>query len=320
MPILTSTVLAIAILAPAGGELPDVAIVAASTNTADAQNDPRFTDPRNKLVATGLFGSVTIINATGLGDGVGTPPLEDLLEFDAIITWSNVSYDDAVSLGDVLADYVDAGGGVVVAVFANTSTNPARYLQGRWLTDPGYIAIPQNGGFVDGIPGELGTIVGGDHPIFDGVDTFATGLGMFMGGGFFGGYRPADMTLTPGSTLVATWDTDHTLVAIAPNQHVVELGFHPVSNAVNDGYWDQTTDGGRLMANALLFSAGLLDGDDCAGDATGDGVVDIADLNAVLGSFNNVVEPGTMGDVTGDGVVDIADLNLVLAEFGAVCV
>ncbi|MFG0262503.1 MAG: hypothetical protein ACF788_08950 [Novipirellula sp. JB048] len=54
----------------------------------------------------------------------------------------------------------------------------------------------------------------------------------------------------------------------------------------------------------------------CAGDANGDGSVDLADLNLVLANFGTTT---TVGDVTGDGVVDLADLNLVLANFGTNC-
>ena len=53
----------------------------------------------------------------------------------------------------------------------------------------------------------------------------------------------------------------------------------------------------------------------CAGDITGDGAVDLADLNIVLANFGT----GPGGDATGDGNTDLADLNLVLANFGAAC-
>ena len=56
--------------------------------------------------------------------------------------------------------------------------------------------------------------------------------------------------------------------------------------------------------------------DACPGDATGDGSVDLADLNLVLANFGASTEDG---DVTGDGLVDLADLNAVLANFGAAC-
>ncbi len=53
-----------------------------------------------------------------------------------------------------------------------------------------------------------------------------------------------------------------------------------------------------------------------AGDATGDGLVDFADLNAVLSSFGQSGE-SIVGDVDCDGVVNFADLNAVLSNFGA---
>ena len=47
---------------------------------------------------------------------------------------------------------------------------------------------------------------------------------------------------------------------------------------------------------------------------TGNGTVDLADLNIVLGSFGQDVPEG---DVDGSGAVDLADLNIVLGNFGA---
>ncbi len=54
------------------------------------------------------------------------------------------------------------------------------------------------------------------------------------------------------------------------------------------------------------------------GDANNDGIVDFADLNAVLGSYGQSgFLPGIVpGDVNNDGVVDFTDLNITLANFG----
>ncbi len=56
----------------------------------------------------------------------------------------------------------------------------------------------------------------------------------------------------------------------------------------------------------------------CPQDLDGDGDVDFADLNIVLGEFN-MVGQGLAGDVDGDGDVDFADLNAVLGVFNSVC-
>ena len=48
------------------------------------------------------------------------------------------------------------------------------------------------------------------------------------------------------------------------------------------------------------------------GDVTGDGNVDIADVNAVINIMLGKAAPTAGGDVTGDGSVDIADVNAVI--------
>ncbi len=67
-----------------------------------------------------------------------------------------------------------------------------------------------------------------------------------------------------------------------------------------------------ITGPALIEDAGSV----CPGDATGDDMVNLADLNLVLANFG---VSGNSGDVTGDGEVDLADLNLVLANFGTGC-
>jgi hypothetical protein len=52
------------------------------------------------------------------------------------------------------------------------------------------------------------------------------------------------------------------------------------------------------------------------GDVTGDGNVNLADLNLVLAMFGMDTSDG---DANGDGSVNLADLNLVLAQFGGSC-
>ncbi len=52
------------------------------------------------------------------------------------------------------------------------------------------------------------------------------------------------------------------------------------------------------------------------GDVNGDGVVNFADLNIVLGQFGQTGF-GLPGDINGDNVVNFSDLNIVLSNFGA---
>ena len=188
----------------AGAQAPRVAIVAAATNTANAQTNPRFTDPRDVLVADGRFSQVDIISTTPFGGG-GTPTLNTLLQYDAVLHWTNDSNADSVSLGNVLADYVDAGGGVVVAVFANTSLNPQRYLQGRWIAED-YEVIPSQGGHLEGpVPGTSGssghvsmsTVLEPDHPIFEDVGDVRLNWTTSTTGLRFGAHRPVTTAIHP---------------------------------------------------------------------------------------------------------------------------
>lgn len=54
-------------------------------------------------------------------------------------------------------------------------------------------------------------------------------------------------------------------------------------------------------------------GSPCEGDATGDGVVDVEDLLAVLSDWG---QAEGLGDINGDGIVDVSDLLLVIANWG----
>jgi len=54
----------------------------------------------------------------------------------------------------------------------------------------------------------------------------------------------------------------------------------------------------------------------CPADVTGDGLVDLDDLNLVLVNFG---QETSEGDTNGDGVVDLNDLDIVLAAFGTEC-
>lgn len=243
---------------------PRVAIVAAAANTANPQTNTRFTDPRDMLVADGRFSAVDIINTTPFGGG-GTPTLATLQQYDAVLTWSNDSHANSETLGDVMADYVDGGGAVVVAVFGNTSANLARQLRGRWLTG-GYEVIPQGGGHIEGPVGSTGGQPSGivkmatplepAHPIFDAVVDVNLNWVDPPTSAPFGAHRPNTTLLAPDARKLALWEDGKTAVAISNlNPKRVDLGIHPVSELVNAGYYDLDSDADRMIANALFFAA-----------------------------------------------------------------
>jgi hypothetical protein len=95
----------------------------------------------------------------------GEPSLEELLYYDVVIVPINTGdfagFDD---LGDLLADYVDAGGGVVEMVAGFYNGVPWQ-IQGRWMSDEYSCFDP---GYVGG-SSTTSAIYDPSHPIIDGV-------------------------------------------------------------------------------------------------------------------------------------------------------
>ena len=207
---------------------------AQTTNTAC-----QWVDTQTRLVASGQFAAVDIINVTTQGGG--TPALATLLAYDALLCWTNSAPANNNTWGDVLADYVDAGGGVVVAVFANSINSATLHIGGRWQT--GYEVILDQSGTTTGVSG-LGTVVQPGHPIMAGVTAFTSGT---TGG------RPTGTALEVGASVVAHWADGKILVAEGANPKRVDLGFYPPNATCNPYGW--ATGGDLLMVNALLYAA-----------------------------------------------------------------
>lgn len=69
---------------------------------------------------------------------------------------------------------------------------------------------------------------------------------------------------------------------------------------------------------ALMTELAVFDSAPCAGDATGDSVVDFVDLNVVLSDYGRTAV-AMPGDLNLDHRVDFLDLNDVLSGFGSAC-
>src|SRR5947199_6761166 len=61
---------------------------------------------------------------------ITTTTVDQLRAYKSVLVWSDNGFADSTALGNNLADYVDGGGGVVMAVFALNSG----YLNGRFVT------------------------------------------------------------------------------------------------------------------------------------------------------------------------------------------
>lgn len=197
-----------------------------------------ITDPQSKLISTGLFSEVGLIDAKS-----STPTLDQLKQYDAVMVVNEQTWSNRVSLGNVMADYADAGYGVVLTVFttAGSANSP---LGGRWATG-NYDIIPF-GPSTSGSQASLGAISYGNHPILNDVATFNGGSSS---------YRPSTSTVNAGGYIVAKWSDGKVLAAASTKRHNrADLGFWPISSTTNPTLWQVNTDGAKLLANSLLFT------------------------------------------------------------------
>jgi hypothetical protein len=178
------------------------------------------------LMAYPDIASVAYINGSTV-----TPNLTQLLDYDVVIAYCNYPYLDNVALGNVLADYVDAGGRLILTAFNwFTGGGYPWYIAGRIL-DPGYSPFLAAGGshysYANLAPDQPG------HPLLQGVSSLSA-------------YYRDIVTLAPGAELVASWsDGDE---AVAVNGCVVGI------NMYYGSAW--SGDGAVLIHNAILFLMG----------------------------------------------------------------
>jgi hypothetical protein len=163
-----------------------------------------------------------------------------------VFTDGSAGAPDLTALGNVVADYSDTGGGVVVATFSFTSSLA---LSGR-MTSAGY-SVFSIGEQAQDLRMQLVPDIP-TSPLLAGVASFDGGSSSF---------HSAPVTTSPGATLIAHWSGDlQPLVAVrdAPvgDGLIVGLNFFPASSDAREDFWDAATDGTTLLANALTESAG----------------------------------------------------------------
>ncbi len=199
-------------------------------------------DVQTKLQDTGLFTSVDAFDAT-------FPTLAQVQAYDAVLVYSDNPMSNAAPLGDVLADYVDLGGGVVVATFFFYSTSSNDMGMAGALATDGY--LPLTVASQGGSSGLTMNVLDWSHPIMAGVSSFNGGSSSFQN---------SSISVVSGANAVADWSNGQPLVAEwSPSWTagtVVGLNFFPPSSSARTDFWDASTDGDLLMANALVFSSG----------------------------------------------------------------
>ncbi|MBS0190817.1 MAG: hypothetical protein U0573_02855 [Phycisphaerales bacterium] len=196
-------------------------------------------DTQSQLAATGLFGAVDLWNAAASGSG--TPTVAQLLPYDAVLVAPDYSevFADNVALGNNLADFVDAGGGVVCTSLAISTFSPPA---GRWAPNYQVITPGANPIYLSQQTLDLNSITDSNNLLF-------VGVGSFKG---VSSPHAAQTTVNAGSTILARWTGGHVLAAASNTRARVDLNIFPPSSNVAGAFWDASTDGTKLIANSLL--------------------------------------------------------------------
>lgn len=187
------------------------------------------------------------ISSTTFNASVVNPTLAEVLAAPCVLVITSDLLIDSEGAGDVLADYVDAGGRVVVAMFGNVGS-AASALGGRFRRDEMH-PIPR--GIYDFEGSMAATLVPvlPQHTLLNGVNSISCSTATMSGYCFI----PLPKAVAPGAVRVADWSTGAPLAAIIGerfNGITIGLGLYPRS-------WNATAnaDATRLVANAIRFQS-----------------------------------------------------------------
>jgi len=171
------------------------------------------------------------VTAVDLFDAfAGTPTLVQLQQYNIVVAFSNNAYNDAVGMGNVLADYADTGGIVVGLNF--DWFGPPFGLDGRWITG-GY--TPFNTGPTNFTSSCLGTY-NVAHPLMQGISA-----------GSLCAFFRHTLTLSAGAVSVAQYQDSQQLCAYKTNNGHTGVGINAYLGANPENFSGPF---GRVIVNA----------------------------------------------------------------------
>jgi hypothetical protein len=176
-----------------------------------------------------------LANSTSL-DGIqdGLPSLATLQQYDAVLLWVDALPDLPIT-SNRFADYVDSGGGVVVATFWGQEAQ----LSGR-LATPGYLPLTSP---------NLNPYSAASLGLFNASDPLFASVSTLSATTFRGDYNPG---LDSGATLAGSWSDGRPLAAYNSTHKVVAITLFP-------DVWQQvhaTGDYRELFRNGLALAGG----------------------------------------------------------------
>jgi hypothetical protein len=166
---------------------------------------------------------------------LSTPSLAFLQQYEVVVVWSDYPFSDSVMLGNRLADYLDSGGSVVMAMFCFAQS---WQLSGRIMSSYSPFTVG---------PRRLATRTLGwhqpGHQLFESVNAITE-------------YFTVNVGIRNGGVSVGSWDDSSPFVAYCPDRDLVAInGFVGDNNQF-------TGDMMILLHNAVNFSrhVGVEDG------------------------------------------------------------
>lgn len=185
---------------------------------------------KDELIATGLFIDEDI-------DILNSPEditLEFLMDYDAVLLYTNGFFNDPVHIGDVLKQYVDSGGSVVIATYAYTE---GWGIEGGILDDEYSPFLP---GPAQPVGGEIdmSTLTDPDHPIFKDIENAPE----YWKNDFY-----SNPELNTGGVILASDINGNRIVAQNPSGRIVGINIYP--GMLLEG----NAESKLLFANALYF-------------------------------------------------------------------
>jgi hypothetical protein len=202
-------------------------------------------EPGNSTILTEFSSRMPGIELDTMDVTVQTPTLAFLATFQAVLVYEDGLFANALSVGDVIYDYVQAGGNVVIGTF---------YWQDR--SDNSVFGSPGWGNLemIDPFLGPLGSEYDIDdldpasivaHPLTAGVNTLSV-----TARGFHGGVAAKE-----GTTVVASWSDGVPLIGYRTEpggQRLVAVSVYPAY----EWYGNYSGDLYVIWENALRFALG----------------------------------------------------------------
>ncbi|MFA6455992.1 MAG: M6 family metalloprotease domain-containing protein, partial [Bacteroidota bacterium] len=191
------------------------------------------------LASSGLFSTVTTINGRSL-----IPNVDQLLAFDAVVVFGWYGWADPIAIGNVLADYVDQGGNVLIA-FAANGLGGGWNIGGRFSSGNYWLIQPNS--YSGSTPYSIGTVFHPEHPIMHGINTVVSYSKLH-----------SSTTISPSATRIADFTDGTPLVVVSQSTggRRVDFSFPIMSTTVDFWGIDKASDADELFINAVQWLAG----------------------------------------------------------------